>query len=103
MERLEKQRGRQTGTEKRKRRLAEDSWRLFRESTAIMEENEENLLERSEAEKKKKLEDEKQERFQLQDIKEGSLRRNSRKKLTRNKRRRKPMEMFQESWKRKEG
>ena len=43
--------------------LAVDSWRLFRECSAIMEENKEKWLERSEAERKRKLEDEKQERL----------------------------------------
>ena len=39
-------------------KIKEESWSLYRECTAIMEENKEKWLERSEAEKKRKLEDE---------------------------------------------
>ena len=56
-----------------KKMLAEDSWRLFRECTALMEENIEKWLERSEAEKKRNIEDEKQERLSTAGHKRSQL------------------------------
>ena len=46
-------------------KVKEESWSLYRECTAILEENKEKWQERSEAEKKRKLEDEKNERLSM--------------------------------------